>query len=681
MYFQSETIVDVSNGNNLTSNSYGTNKFAKFKLPTTFMDQFKDLQPNWGPLGQIVYKRTYSRIKQNGEKEEFWETIQRVVEGVFQIQKTHCLSLGLPWKEGKAMRSAKIMFQKIWDFKFSPPGRGLWMMGTEYVRKRGSMGLNSCGFVSTEGLDRLGSIPFVWAMDALMLGVGIGFDTKGTGSILIHANTRNDFFIHTVEDSREGWIKALKTVLDAYFLDGYGLPTFNFSEVRKKGLPIKGFGGLSSGPEPLQEMLETISDLLNNRSGEYIKSSDIVDIFNLIGRCVVSGNVRRSAEIALGELDDDSFINLKQDSAKAYAYRWASNNSVIVKTGSDYSRIVDQIANNGEPGLFWLENARSFGRLSDPPTDKDKKVCGCNPCAEQSLESFELCCLAETYPSHHDSLEDYLDTLKYAYMYCKTVTLMGTHWSISNQVLFRNRRMGISQSGIIDAFVKHGKRTMLEWSDKSYNYLRSLDDIYSDWLCIPKSIKLTSVKPSGTVSLLAGVSPGIHYPHSEYYIRRIRLAKNSPLIDELKKQGYKIENDCYSNDSVVVEFPQKSNNFGKSKFDVTIWEQFANAAAYQKHWADNQVSITISFKDHEIKDLLTCLETYEDQLKAVSLIKLDSKFYKQAPYEKITKEQFEDSRVNRASYLEIDLEKISLSIKTPAIGERFCTTDKCMNKS
>jgi hypothetical protein len=238
----------------------------------------------------------------------------------------------------------------------------------------------------------------------------------------------------------------------------------------------------------------------------------------------------------------------------------------------------------------------------------------------------------------------------------------------------KNRRIGTSQSGIIDAFVKHGRRTVLRWCDKGYNFLENLDEVYSDWLCIPKSIKITSVKPSGTVSLLPGVSPGIHYPHSEYYIRRIRIAKNSDLIPIIKEAGYNVVPDVYNSDhAFVVEFPIHEPIFERSKKDISIWEQFENAADYQKHWSDNQVSITITFNPDEIKDIIHCLECFEDKLKGVSLLPLLDHGYEQAPYEEIT----EDKYIEMAK----DLKPLKLSsLTTQGEGEEGCTTDACMIK-
>jgi len=308
--------------------------------------------------------------------------------------------------------------------------------------------------------------------------------------------------------------------------------------------------------------------------------------------------------------------------------------------------------------------------MKDKPDYKDKKAAGVNPCGEQTLESFELCCLVETFPSRHDSYEEFQGTLKYAYLYAKSVTLINTQWQETNAVMLKNRRMGVSQTGIIEAFVKHGRRTMIEWCDKAYEFLKSLDEEYSNWLCIPHSIKLTTVKPSGSVSLLPGVTPGIHYPHSEYYIRRIRLSKNSDLIEPIKKAGYVVEKDAYSPNTVVAEFPIHEKYFDRSKNDVSIWEQAQNAADYQKFWSDNQVSITITFKPEEADQIKHVLECFEDKLKSVSFLPNKDHGYKQAPYEEISKERYEE--------MISTIQPLFLGdTRDRAIGERYCDSDKC----
>jgi len=640
-----------------------------FTLDDNFIAKFIGKQPDWGPLGHITYKRTYARVVEGeNRKEEFWETIRRVVEGCYSIQKEHCIKLSLPWTDAKAQNSAQIMYEKIWNFKFLPPGRGLWMMGTEFIARHGSMSLNNCGFASTDDINLKYSKAFQFVMDALMLGVGVGFDTKGAGKITIKKPIE-DHFTFQIPDSREGWVESLKLVIEAYFL-GKRIPKFDFSLIRSAGQPIRGFGGIASGPGPLKDMLMNIQEILKARIGQPIRSLDILDIMNLIGKCVVAGNVRRSAEIALGEATDLEFIKCKQDKEKLYSHRWASNNSIFAVKGLDYSFIADQISVNGEPGILWLDNAKAYSRMGDKPDFKDKKAAGVNPCGEQTLESFELCCLVETFPSRHESYEEYKNTLKYAYLYAKSVTLVNTHWQETNAVMLKNRRMGISQTGIIEAFVKYGRRTILDWCDNGYKYLRELDEDYSDWLCIPKSIKITTVKPSGTVSLLPGVPPGIHYPHSEYYIRRIRISKNSDLIEPIKNAGYHIEDDSYSPNTIVVEFPVHEQLFERSKDDVSIWEQAENAADYQKYWSDNQVSITITFKQDEANQIKHVLECFEDKLKSVSFLPIKEHGYKQAPYEEITKEKFEEM-VSKLKPLDLD------KTKDRAIGSKFCDSESC----
>jgi ribonucleotide reductase alpha subunit len=487
----------------------------KFKLDESFVNNFKGTQPDWGPLGYVTYKRTYARlIEEEKRTEEFWETVRRVVEGCYSIQKEHCKKLGLPWNPKKAQKSAQTMYEKVWNFKFTPPGRGFWMMGTEFIDKHGSMALNNCGFVSTEDIAIKKSKAFEWLMDALMLGVGVGFDTKGAGKIEIK-KPKDETFVFEVPDSREGWVQALRHLLMAYF-EGRAMPVYDFSKIRPAGSLIRGFGGVASGPQPLKDMLNSQKEILDKRIGNTLTSVDIVDLMNLIGKCVVAGNVRRSAEIAIGSVDDDEFLTCKQDQEALYHHRWASNNSVYGYRGMDYQKIVDNIAKNGEPGIIFMKNAQDYGRMGRPPNYKDKKAKGVNPCGEQTLESFELCCLVETFPSRHHSLPEFLDTLKYAYLYAKSVTLINTHWNETNAVMGKNRRIGTSQTGIVDAFAKHGRSEVLRWCDEGYKRLKQLDEKFSNFFCVPQSIKITTVKPSGTVSILPGVAPGIHYPHSEY---------------------------------------------------------------------------------------------------------------------------------------------------------------------
>lgn len=654
----------------------GDRKIRNFSLSASFLDDYRDKQPNWGyeGLGYFVYKRTYARDKADGTTEEFWETVQRVVEGVYNIQKIHCRRLRLPWNEPKAQVSAQEMFRRIWEFKFLPPGRGLWMMGTPFVYEKGSACLQNCAFVTTENIDTDFAEPFCFLMDMSMLGVGVGGDTRGAGKVRIRAPKTTDT-PYVVEDSREGWVALIRTILDSFAGRGQYPIVIDYSQVRPKGAPILGFGGVSSGPEPLIKLVDSLTTLLTPEDGEEsykIGSSQIVDIFNLIGKCVVAGGVRRTAEILFGEPDDEEFLTLKQDQEALMSHRWASNNSVFGAVGMDYSKIIPHIAKNGEPGIIWLENMRNFGRTGRDPDYGDIRAMGSNPCVEQTLENQELCNLVETFPAHHEDLEDYKRTLKFAYLYAKSVTLVPTHNPRTNVVMMRNRRIGCSMSGITQAITKFGRREFLNWCDEGYDFIGELDTTYSEWLCVPRSIRRTSVKPSGTVSLLAGATPGIHYPHSEYYIRNVRVANTSPLVEACRRAGYPVEPDAYADDTSVISFPIHEKNFSKDKNQTTVWEQFANAADMQSHWADNSVSITITFKKEEEDQIQTCLEHYETRLKSVSMLPLGDEGdhgYVQAPYISTTKEQYAEMM----KYIT----PLDLSTSVHEVDDKFCDGETC----
>jgi ribonucleotide reductase alpha subunit len=1083
----------------------------KFKLSEKFVEQYRGRQPNWGPLGYVTYKRTYARpIDEENRSEEYWETVKRVVEGTYTVQLNHCKNLRLPWQAIKAQKSAQEMYRLMWNFKFLPPGRGLWAMGTDVVWKKGGAALNSCAFVSTKDVNFSFSSPFVWLMDMSMLGVGVAFDTKGAGKITIKEPKMIANTTYTVPDSKEGWCELVGLVLDAYDGRGHIPGTIDYSEIRPEGAPIKTFGGTAPGPEPLINSVEEIKSVLDKRIGQPLSSRCITDLMNIVGKCVVSGGVRRTAELALGNWDDEEYIDLKNRDKYAEEmkkWRWASNNSVYAEPGMDYTDLAERTNSNGEPGYIYLENIRKYGRLKDGVTWVDKAAEGVNPCVtgdtnvlvadgrgsvridqledgalvycldddgelairkarhpritghnvpiykltlddgmeirctdnhkfrmedgyyqelkdlqpgdsldvitryvpdgrswsrgdqyltysyrgefkyehklvsefafgpipnghhinhkdgnklnntpdnleyllefdhlsehaigeengnfsgitneelleigkslceslgrrfsydewinyakdneypysitseyrkqlapnfsafskrcsaevnidlpdlnprtlrlykelleagydasidedkkevyvtkkcevcgeefiapykqreqcvcsrscsnkikdytnnkigqkktwdikknvvrkeqikvyldlkqkntavlrrewaekckefgvsseisrksspftswkdlkeaastynhrvisiefvghedvwnitvddyhnfflggkegitpggrvklcylnstqcgEQSLWNQETCTLCEVFPSKHDTVEEFTNTLKYAYLYAKTVTLVPTHSERTNQVLLQNRRIGLSLSGIVDAFEKFGRRGFLNWCDNGYEYVSSLDEKYSRWLCVPRSIKMTTVKPSGTVSLLAGVSPGIHYPHSEYYKRRIRIPENSPLVAKLQNCGVENELSAYNDRTVVFAFPVKSENYKKGKREASIWEQMENAVSIQYYWSDNNISQTVTIKEEEKRDLKTVLEVYEDRLKTVSFLPLDDHNYEQAPYEEITEEEYN----NMMSKMKpIDLS--DLKIVDENVSEiTGCTNDTC----
>lgn len=972
----------------------GVDKIQRFRLSQSFLEGASQRTPNWGfgVLSYITFKRSYARRLPDGNTEEWWQACQRVIEGMFTIQKAHCKQMKLRWDNRKAQKSAQEAFDRMFAFKWLPPGRGLWSMGTEFVYENFSDSLQNCGFCSTKDIDSDFSEPFVWLFTMSMYGVGIGFDMEGAGKVTIQEPRMSDD-IHVVGDSREGWAAALERLLRAFVGLGSIPASWDTSNVRKEGSPIKGFGGVAAGPEPLEEMLRDLDALLRSYVGRLVDSTLITDIMNIEGRCVVAGGVRRTAEIALGQPDDSEFLKLKLDKEKLDSYRFASNNSVLARVGMDYEECASYTAINGEPGYAWLENMQKYGRIKDGVTWKDWRVLGGNPCQpafatlltpsglrtfgdvsegdqiwsetgwttvtkkwstgtkpvyeyrttagtfvgtenhrvmqhgekikaihadsldllagpdsliasldprtvmdglmlgdgtahrarslvseylivgqddqdyfqdptiaplfkrthpanhtegwivdstitaeelpptyerevparflhgdartvcaflrglfsangsicgkritlkatsfqiieqaqlmlsavgirsyyttnkpslvehhngtcesresydlnittdrgrflrcigflqkykttrleelvgqtsaktdarkthdiatieylgdfevfditvdnpthtywtggvnvsnclEQSLEDRELCCLVENFPAHHESLEDFKRTLKYSYMYAKTVTLVPTHDERTNQVMMRNRRIGCSMSGIVQNIRRRGLRQHLDWCDAGYEYIAELDQVYSEWLCVPRSIKTTSVKPSGSVSLLAGATPGIHHAYAEYYIRRLRLANASPIWKHCENAGYVVEDCVYQPLTKVIEFPIHTPHFDLGVDDVSIWEQVDLAALHQYYWADNQVSCTVTFQPHEQEQIPRVLQAYEDRLKGISFLPAKEHGYSQPPYEKITREQ----------YLEMvaRIREVDLSMIDHEVDDKFCDGEAC----
>lgn len=353
-----------------------------------------------------------------------------------------------------------------------------------------------------------------------------------------------------------------------------------------------------------------------------------------------------------------------------------SNNSVSVEVGQDLSNIVEGIARNGEPGVIWLDVSKQYGRLADPINNKDHRVAGYNPCAEQSLESYECCTLVETYLNRHDSIEDYKRTLKFAYLYAKTVTLLPTHWEETNAIMQRNRRIGTSMSGVANFADLHGLPVLRKWMDDGYATIKSYDVTYSEWLGIRESIKTTTVKPSGTVSILAGESPGVHWtPGGKFFKRAIRFGNTDPMLPLFKMANYTVEPASESPDTTsVVFFPIKSGA-SRAEKDVTIFEKMSLAATAQHYWSDNSVSVTVSFDpEKESEHVGTVLHMYDGQLKTVSFLPSGNFTYPQMPYTQITEEEYEDSIMK---LFPIDFSGVYAGLAADAIGDAYCTTDAC----
>jgi len=665
-----------------------------FRLNDDFVAGYRDKKAPFGyrdaggnSVGEITFLRTYSRLKEDGTKETWVDVCERVINGMYSLQKDHCKTNRLPWNDAKAQASAKEAFDRLFNLKWTPPGRGLWVMGTPLVNlHKNSAALQNCAFVSTAEMSKNNPAkPFAFLMEASMLGVGVGFDDKGADKDFTIYEPTKSCAIEVIPDTREGWVESVTTLINSYLKADQCVAEFDYSEIRAAGEPIRTFGGTAAGPDPLIKLHNHIRRMFKGRAGQKLSRVDIADIGNLIGVCVVSGNVRRSAELLLGRLGDDEFINLKNKDRfpernsydpDAPGWGWMSNNSVETTVGADLSSIVDGIALNGEPGVIWLDVSRKYGRLADPANNKDWRVAGYNPCAEQSLESYECCTLVETYLNRHDNLDDFKRTLKFAYLYAKTVTLLPTHWEETNAIMQRNRRIGTSISGVANFADRVGLPVLREWMDAGYNTVNNHDNVYSEWLGIRESIKMTTVKPSGTVSILAGESPGVHWtPGGKYFDRAIRFSNDDPMLPLFKMANYRVEPASESPDTTSVVFFPIESNATRSEKDVTIFEKMSLAATAQRYWSDNSVSVTISFDAETEKEHVgTVLHMYDGQLKTVSFLPQGNMTYPQMPYTQITAEQYKEGTMK---LFPIDFSGVYAGMAADAIGESYCTTDAC----
>lgn len=308
----------------------------KFKLDEDFIQQYADITPDFGynGLGLLTYW-TYSRLKaEDGTNEQWFETVRRVVEGAYTLQKEHIQNNELGWNNRKAQQSAQEMYDRIFKMKFIPPGRMLWALGTEIIHnKRVGQALFNCAFVSTENMGKSldeAIKPFAFMMDMSMVGVGVGFDVEGAKKTEVNKPDSLHTDIFVIPDSREGWVMSLEKLLFSYFAKNFGFNktntiAFNYEQIRSAGLPIRGFGGTSSGPAPLIKMHEQIREVLNSLDGKPITITAITDIMNMIGQCVVAGNVQRTAQIALGKINNAEYRKLKD-------YRWNNEKSTYEGT-------------------------------------------------------------------------------------------------------------------------------------------------------------------------------------------------------------------------------------------------------------------------------------------------------------------------------------------------------------
>jgi len=651
-------------------------------LSEKFLSKYKTKQPNWGfnGLGFVVYKRTYARIKPDGKTEDWWETVQRCVEGAQKIGA------------GYSVEEAESLYDKVFNLKCNFAGRMLWQLGTPMVEKLAANSLLNCWMVSMNELKA-----FEFLFENLMLGGGVGFSIRKEdvhelprvkeGVKITVLQTKDADFI--VPDSRAGWVRLLNQVLKSYFITG---KSFSYSTIliRGAGERINGFGGTASGPTILVDGMSKISKIITGREGKKLRSIDVLDICNIIGSIVVAGNVRRSAQIALGDPDDHYFIRAKNWSLGNIPNTRAMSNNTIY--ADEYSHISNDLWENGftldpqtgtakgEPyGFFNLPLSQKFGRIKDgplkdsalSPVAKDNCV-GTNPCGEISLASYECCNLSELYLNNIESEEELIECASLMYKTQKAICALPFLHEETNTIVHKNMRIGLGVTGVCQSLDK------VKWLDKCYKEVRKLDKEWSKKRGWNQSVKISTVKPSGTLSLLAGSTPGVHPAYSRYYIRRVRMGSNDQLINICRDLGYKVEyvvgfDGQEDRSTMVVEFPCESGDKAILTKDMSAIKQLELVKTLQSEWADNAVSVTVYYKPEELEGIKKWMaENYEKNIKSVSFLLHSKHGFKQAPYEEITEEQYKTLKAGVKS-----LSSVQNSIDGAALDLAECSSGAC----
>lgn len=632
-------------------------------LDPAFVAPYAERRPPWGfgGMGEVIYLRTYSRpVDGQGRNETWHETVERCVNGA--------LAIGADLTDSEA----QALYDHVFNLRCSFSGRSLWQLGTPLVAKYGGASLQNCYHTTIDGIE-----DFEFIFDMLMVGGGVGFSVERskihdlpkvkTGVTITHERTNDADVI--VPDSRQGWSRLLHSVLKSYFYTGKSF-TYSTLLIREYGAKLATFGGTASGPGALIDGIADICKVMENRVGKKLRSVDVLDIVNIIGRIVVSGSSRRSAQIAIGDPDDVLFLRAKNWSTGTIpAWRANSNNSIYADSFDEVQpELWRGYTGNGEPyGLINRRLARKTGRLGD--RRPDPTIEGVNPCAEIFLGNGESCNLATIFLPNVESLEQMLEISGLLYKVQKAITDLPYPYDKTTKLVRQNRRLGQSITGVMQC-----SEEQLSWLSPAYEALRVLDKKYSAEHRISESVRLTTVQPSGTLSLLPGVTPGIHPGYDRFYVRRVRFGSSDPLVVKLRERGHPV---CFDvgldgredHTRYVVSFPCESPEGAVLAKDMTAVQQLEWVKRMQTEWADNAVSVTVYYRLDELDGIKAWLaENYDNSIKSVSFLLHQDHGFALAPYESISEDEY------KAMLAKIDF---SVPLQEAVVGDEMLAVDDC----
>lgn len=550
----------------------------------------------FGEFGKYIYYSKYSRQRADCPQEAWPDTVIRVIEGVMSLRKDHYYRNRIEWDEAYWQQIAYEMGMSMLRMHWLPPGRGIYHMGMPFVYERGGMALYNC---ANTVLGRDFANDAHWMMDVLMHGVGAGANPIKTG---LKAYSPTGEVDYVVPDSREGWCESTRKKIVSYTRPDQSKIKMHYDLVRPAGSPIKGFGGTASGPEPLIRLHEAIDEFFGNfdstiKGEHYGEIMLKTDVANMLGVCVVSGNVRRSAEIIVAHLDEVLHLKDYERFPHRASHGWMSNNTAGLRTDRDFNRlgeIANRVLVNGEPGVANLRNF-VLGRIGKSEYYVPDKAIGLNPCGEIPLEDKEVCNLAETCPTRCETEEDWFDACRFASLYCSTVSLLPTHRPETNAKIAKNRRIGVSIVGVCDWKTRDGITALTRSLRKGYRIVKQTNADANAEAGVPAAIRVTTVKPGGTVPKLVGAPGGVSPPTFPYTLRRCLESDHGPIGKYLIAAGIPNEPSKHYPNSRVFEFLMEQTASPPAA-NVSLWEQAATITLLQREWADNAVSNTLYFR-------------------------------------------------------------------------------------
>jgi adenosylcobalamin-dependent ribonucleoside-triphosphate reductase len=688
-------------------------------LTKEFLEKYKNRKAPLSLIGEFVYLRTYSRyLEDKGRRETWFETVLRTTEyniglGI-EFKKKHGISIH--WEEEK--KEAEILFDNLFFLRTFTSGRTLYMGGTEVVKQYPFSNYN-CAFTNIESLKDLVDVFYLLMVGS---GVGIRISRKIVNQLapirhLVMESvydgyarliTPKEEMEHTqqlvdsenpsvitlkVGDSKEGWCEALQTYFMLVTFDEYKhikKVIIDYSYVRPEGERLKRFGGRASGHKSIQRMFEKMNKVFLRREDGKLNSLDILDVATIISENVVSGGVRRSAMMVICDEDDEEVINAKRDIYQVVNGQWIenpeishrkmSNNSVLYTHRPSLERIkeiINSIKINGEPGFINAAEA----------TRRKESFGGCNPCGEILLQSKQCCNLTTNnmmafVEGNTLNKERLADILRLSIRNAIRMTLVEVELPAWNKVMQEDRIVGVSLTGMMDMVNKTGMHY-----DELGTLLKEMREVihmegesYCRELGIQAPKLMTTIKPEGSLSNLPCVSPGIHYAHSHYYIRRIRISVTDPLYKMIEQQGsYPIYNEVGQTDEnctiKVIEFPVKAPK-GKTKYDVGAIEQLELYKLSMENWTDHNTSITVHVRDKEWDAVAEWVYENFDKIVGITFLPLMEETYPLLPFETTTKEDYE-KRMKSIKPIDLDLLAEFDDSEEREIIDKECATGVC----